>query len=95
MAQVPSTTDYFPSRPPQPSIQEQTNALEACLTIQRRALTQGKRPFSAVLLGPDNATILLSHQSVDHVNHAESGLARLASSHFTQAYLWTCTLITT
>lgn len=37
-------------------------------------MTFGKRPFAAVLLGPDNETVLLSHQSVDQVNHAEVSL---------------------
>jgi hypothetical protein len=27
------------------------------------------------------------HQSVSHVDHAESSLARLSSSHYSQAYL--------
>lgn len=54
-----------------------------------------KRPFAALLLAPDHTTVLLSHQSVSHVDHAESSLARLASSHYSQAYLWTCTLYST
>jgi tRNA(Arg) A34 adenosine deaminase TadA len=55
----------------------------------------GKRPFVAILVAPDNETVLLTHQSIDHVNHAESSLARLASSHYTQPYLWQCTLYST
>jgi tRNA(Arg) A34 adenosine deaminase TadA len=55
----------------------------------------GKRPFAAVLVGPDNDTVLLTHQSVDHVNHAEASLARLAACQYTQEYLWTCTLFST
>lgn len=55
----------------------------------------GKRPFAGVLVAPDNETVLLSHQSIDHVNHAESSLARLAASHYTQEYLWQCTLYST
>ena len=34
-------------------------------------MTFGKRPFAACLLGPDNETVLLTHQSIDQVNHAE------------------------
>ena len=62
--------------PPRKSItQDQVNAaIEKCLEVQRRAVTLGKRPFAAVLLGPDNETVLLSHQSVDQVNHAEVSL---------------------
>ena len=55
----------------------------------------GKRPFAAVLVGPDNETALLTHQSVDHVNHAEASLARLAACHYTQEYLWRCSLYST
>jgi len=59
--------------PPRTSpTQVQVNAaIEKCLEVQRRAVTFGKRPFAAVLLGPDNETVPLSHQSVDQVNHAE------------------------
>jgi tRNA(Arg) A34 adenosine deaminase TadA len=66
--------------------------VEAALTVQRRAVTFGKRPFAAVLVGPDNETVLLSHQSIDQVNHAESSLARLSYSHYSKEFLWTCTL---
>ncbi|KAK7969200.1 cmp deaminase [Apiospora saccharicola] len=66
--------------------------VEAALAVQRRAVTFGRRPFAAVLLGPDNETVLLSHQSVDQVNHAESSLARLAYCHYDKAFLWRCTL---
>ena len=54
-----------------------------------------KRPFAAVLVGPDHETVLLTHQSVDHVNHAEASLARMGACHYTQEYLWTCTLYST
>lgn len=70
-------------------------AVEAALAVQRRAVTMGKRPFAAVLLGPDNEAVLLSHQSVDQVNHAESCLARLAYCHYDKAFLWRCTLVST
>lgn len=85
----------FPPRPPRPTDSQIKAGIEACLVVQRRALTMGKRPFSAVLIGPDNETVLLTHQSIDHVNHAESSLARLAASHYTQEYLWKCALYST
>ncbi|KAF7195331.1 putative cytosine deaminase [Pseudocercospora fuligena] len=85
----------FPARPPRPDVKQIRAGIEACLVVQRRALTMGKRPFSAALVGPDNDTVLLTHQSIDHVHHAESSLARLASTHFTQEYLWKCTLYST
>ncbi|EME85477.1 uncharacterized protein MYCFIDRAFT_40870 [Pseudocercospora fijiensis CIRAD86] len=89
------TSSIFPARPPRPDVKQIRAGIEACLVVQRRALTMGKRPFSAALVGPDNETVLLSHQSIDHVHHAESSLARLASTHYKQEYLWTCTLYST
>ncbi|KAM3075353.1 hypothetical protein ACMFMG_007209 [Clarireedia jacksonii] len=70
-------------------------AITACLQVQRRAVSLGKRPFAACLLAPDNETVLLTHQSVDQVNHAESSLARLAYCHYPKEYLWKCTLVST
>ena len=88
-------TALFPTRPPPPTKAQMNAGIEACLVVQRRGLSQGKRPFAAVLVDSDNTTVLLTHMSVDHVNHAESSLARLASTHFTQSYLWGCTLYST
>ncbi|TGO24001.1 hypothetical protein BPAE_0115g00310 [Botrytis paeoniae] len=86
--------DLFPPHTPLSTPQIEAS-ITACLTVQRRAVTQGKRPFAAVLLGPDNETVLLTHQSIDQVNHAESSLAKLAYSHYTKEYLWRCTLVIT
>ena len=61
----------FPDRTPITRAQIK-GGINVCLGIQRRAVTFGKRPFAACLLGPDNETVLLMHQSVDQVNHAES-----------------------
>jgi hypothetical protein len=60
----------FPPRTPITKAQIDTG-INACLEVQRRAVTFGKRPFAACLLGPDNETVLLTHQSIDQVNHAE------------------------
>ncbi|KAK4542697.1 hypothetical protein LTR36_006269 [Oleoguttula mirabilis] len=90
-----SPANIFPDRPPMPDGYQMEKALEACLIIQQRAVDMGKQPFAAVLLGPDNETVLLTHSNLDHVNHAESSLVRLAAAHYTQEYLWTCTLYTT
>lgn len=89
-----ATPDLFPKRTPLTPAQISA-AMEACLAVQRRAVSFGKRPFAAVLLGPDNETVLLTHQSVDQVNHAEASLARLAYAHFPKEFLWTCTLVST
>ncbi|KAH8193787.1 hypothetical protein TruAng_012045 [Truncatella angustata] len=84
----------FPERKPMTPGQI-TAGINAALEVQRRAVTFGKRPFAAVLLGPDNETVLLTHQSIDQVNHAESSLARLAYTHYTKEFLWQCTLVST
>lgn len=66
------------------------------LALQAAARSEhAKRPFAAILVGPDHETVLLRHQSVSHVEHAEASLARLASVHYSQAYLWTCTMYST
>lgn len=53
------------------------------LALQTVARAQhAKRPFAGVLVGPDHETVLLQHQSVSHVDHAESSLARLSASHY-------------
>lgn len=65
--------DLFPPRTPITKAQIEAG-INICLAIQRRAVTFGKRPFAACLLGPDNETVLLTHQSIDQVNHAEVNL---------------------
>lgn len=86
--------NLFPERKPIEATQIKS-AVEACLQIQRRAASFGKRPFAAILLGPDNEMILLTHQSVDQVNHAEASLARLSYLQYPKEFLWQCTLVST
>ncbi|KAI0179352.1 cytidine deaminase-like protein [Hypoxylon sp. FL1284] len=94
MAAVELVPNLFPERKPMTPAQIAAG-VQAALTVQRRAVTFGKRPFAAALVGPDNETVLLTHQSVDQVNHAESSLARLAYTHYTKEFLWQCTLFST
>lgn len=71
-------------------------ALKTCLEVQVDATSNhGKRPFAALLLGPDNTSVLLKHFSISHFQHAESEIARLAGIHYTQEYLAECTLVST
>lgn len=90
-----AATRIFPQRPPRPNDAQLKAAMEACLIIQRRGVDMGKQPFAAILIAPDNETVLFSHGNLDHVRHAECELARLAASHYTQEFLWQCTLYTT
>ncbi|KAJ5606221.1 cytidine deaminase-like protein [Penicillium lagena] len=73
-----------------------TAAATAALTLQLSAQDEhSKRPFVALLLAPDNSTILLSSLSLSHVRHAESELARNAADNFAFDYLARCTLVST
>ncbi|KEF58675.1 uncharacterized protein A1O9_06601 [Exophiala aquamarina CBS 119918] len=97
-AAVPPTDPINPPPAAQTSLtREQVDAaLKQCLALQTTATTlHEKRPFAALLLGPDNTSILLTHFSITHVQHAETELARLASVHFSQKFLATCTLVST
>ena len=63
--------------------------------IALRAQTFGHHPFGAILVAPDNLSVLLAQGNVDTVNHAESVLLRTAVTNFSADYLWSCTLYTT
>jgi len=63
--------------------------------VAKRAQAEGHHPFGAILVAPDQETILLEQGNVDVVNHAEAVLCRSAFSRFSPDYLWQCTLYTT
>lgn len=68
----------------------------ACLALQRDAQDlHHKRPFTALLLGPDGTSVVLSSLSLSHVRHAECELARNAADNFAPEYLMKCTLVST
>ncbi|MGA1371948.1 MAG: nucleoside deaminase [Pseudomonadales bacterium] len=68
--------------------------LNRCNEVAMRAMALGNHPFGAVLVGPDQETVLLEQGNINTVNHAESTLARNAATNFTPEYLWGCTLYT-
>lgn len=73
-----------------------SDAAAASLALQASGQTlHGKRPFAALLLAPDNKTILLSSLSLSHVRHAECELARNAAENFAWEYLADCTMVST
>lgn len=79
-----------------PSPQKISQNMTRVLALQTAARSlHGKRPFAGILVGPDHETVLLQHQSVSHVDHAEASLARVASLHYSQRYLWGCTMYST
>lgn len=63
--------------------------------VAERAIALGHHPFGAILVGPDQETVLLEQCNIDSVNHAESTLARVAATNYTPEFLWGCTLYTT
>ncbi|MEO1592722.1 MAG: nucleoside deaminase [Cyanobacteria bacterium J06632_22] len=81
------------SIPPTPA--QITRHLQAANQFALEAQAAGKHPFGALLVAPDNETVLLSQGNVDVVNHAESVLARTAAAQYDADYLWRCTLYTT
>ena len=63
--------------------------------VARRAASMGRHPFGAVLVAPDDETVLAEQGNIDTVNHAESTLARTAADNWPGEYLARCTLVTT
>lgn len=63
--------------------------------VAKRALSLGRHPFGAILVAPDNTTILMEQVNGGTVNHAEATLARHAAVNYSPDYLWACTLYTT
>ncbi len=55
----------------------------------------GHHPFGAVILAPDNNTVLMSQGNLGVVRHAETDLSRRAAETYTPEYLSSCTLVTT
>ncbi|KFY22161.1 hypothetical protein V493_06807 [Pseudogymnoascus sp. VKM F-4281 (FW-2241)] len=72
-----------------------SSAASACLALQRSCHVHAKRPFAALLLAPDNTTILMSSLSLSHVRHAECELARNAADNYAWDYLARCTMVST
>lgn len=70
-------------------------ALRRAHAVALRALSLGRHPFGALLLGPDHDTVLAEQGNIDTVNHAESTLARTVASQYTPEFLWSCSLVTT
>ncbi len=63
--------------------------------VAQRATVLGRHPFGAILVAPDQETVLAEQGNVDSVNHAEATLARVAFTNFAPDYLWQCALVTT
>ncbi|MGJ7493149.1 nucleoside deaminase [Variovorax sp. ZT4R33] len=84
----------LPAQGLRPTQAQMLKHLRRSNTVARRAVSLGHHPFGAVLVGPDQETVLLEQCNIDTVNHAESTLARVAATNFTPEFLWSCTLYT-
>jgi len=89
-----SETNPPSSQGPRPTHEQMVRHLRRSNEVARRAIALGHHPFGAVLVGPDNETVLLEQCNIDTVNHAESVLARVAATNYTPGFLWGCTLYT-
>jgi tRNA(Arg) A34 adenosine deaminase TadA len=63
--------------------------------VAKEVMATGSHPFGAILVAPDNETVLMEQGNIDPVNHAESTLARRAAQQYDSDYLWNCTLYST
>jgi tRNA(Arg) A34 adenosine deaminase TadA len=79
----------------EPSHPQILSHLHRANQIAMRAREFGHHPFGAILVAPDQETILFEQGNVDTVNHAESVLIHTAWQNLSPEYLWECTLYTT
>jgi len=84
----------LPAQGLRPTHAQMLKHLRRSNAVAQRAVALGHHPFGAVLVGPDQETVLLEQCNIDTVNHAESTLARVAATNFTPEFLWSCTLYT-
>lgn len=87
-------TPPLPAQGLRPTQEQMLRHLRRSNAVAQRAVALGHHPFGAVLVGPDQETVLLEQCNIDTVNHAESTLARVAATNFTPEFLWRCTLYT-
>ncbi len=80
---------------PDPTTEQMIGHLRRANEVAKRAKQFGHHPFGCILVGPDNATVLMEQGNIDTVNHAEATLVRAAWLSFSADYLWGCTLYTT
>jgi tRNA(Arg) A34 adenosine deaminase TadA len=78
-----------------PTEEQMIRHLRQANEIAKVAMEKGSHPFGAILVAPDNETVLMEQGNINTVNHAESTLARLAAEKFDSDFLWACTLYTT
>ena len=87
-------TKNFPAQGLTPTPVQIQRSLRRAQAVAERATQMGHHPFGAVLVGPDQETVLMEQCNIDTVNHAASALARMAATDYTPDFLWSCTLYT-
>jgi tRNA(Arg) A34 adenosine deaminase TadA len=82
---------------PLPLIAQQldSGAAQGAVLQQLEREIHSKRPFAALLLSPDNDTVLMSSLSLSHIRHAEYEVARNAADSYDWNYLAKCTMVST
>jgi tRNA(Arg) A34 adenosine deaminase TadA len=80
---------------PDPTKAQMIKHLRYANQIAQSSIEQGHHPFGAILVAPDQETVLLEQGNLDVVNHAEATLIRVAYTKFSPDYLWDCTLYST
>jgi len=83
------------TRRSEPTPEQILRHLRRANAVAARSMAMGHHPFGAILVAPDQETVLMEQGNVSTVNHAESVLARTADMNFSPEYLWGCTLYTT
>jgi tRNA(Arg) A34 adenosine deaminase TadA len=78
-----------------PTPAQQIAHLRRANQVAQAAMAAGHHPFGAILVAPDQETVLLEQGNVSTVDHAESTLVRTAWDRYASDYLWNCTLYTT
>jgi tRNA(Arg) A34 adenosine deaminase TadA len=89
-----ATPHPLPAQGLAPTHEQLCRHLRHTQRVAERAMGLGHHPFGAILVGPDQETVLMEQCNIDTVNHAESTLARMAATNFTPEFLWSCTLYT-
>ena len=84
----------YPAQGLTPTAEQIRRHLHRSNEVAKRAVSIGHHPFGAILVGPDQETVLMEQCNVDTVNHAESVLARTAALNYSPEFLWSCTLYT-
>jgi len=84
----------FPSLPELPR-SRMLEHLRAANAVARASMASGHHPFGAVLVAPDQRTIVMEQGNLSTVDHAESTIARRAFAAFGPQVLWQHTLYTT